>query len=63
MDKGEKRLNRLIREAEKLQHCSDGYIESQLWANRDYDTSLTDIKNAVAEMRGIEAERREKQLH
>lgn len=61
MDENRK-LNRLIKQAEEFKHCSDGFIESKLWEQRDNQTSMNDIKNAIAEMRGIEAEKYGKHL-
>lgn len=58
----ERKFKRLVREANNLKHCSDGYIQSQMWANRDAETSISDIQNAIAEMRYIEAEDRQKQF-
>lgn len=59
---GANKEKRLIREARELKHCSDGYIQSQMWASRYPDTSLNDITNAIAEMRSIEEEERQKQF-
>ena len=58
----EKRINRIVRQAQTYKHCSDGYIESKLWEGREQDTSMNGIKNAIAVMRGMDEEKQAKQL-
>lgn len=41
-----KRL-RLVKQAMSFSSYSDSYIESMMWAKRDCNTSIIDIRNAV----------------
>lgn len=47
-------FNKLVETAKKASHFSDAYIQSMMWANRNQDTSLEDIRLAINHARGEE---------